>query len=64
MKTKDFKNLKDNDLSELVKLVKTKKLELIKNQVKLTSSKEKNVKIGKILRKEIAQILSLVKTKK
>lgn len=64
MKIKEFKDLKNEETKKLLALVAKKKLELLRNAVKLTSSKEKNVKIGKVTRKEIAQILTIIKEKK
>lgn len=64
MKIKEFKDLKNEEIKKLLALVAKKKLELLRNAVKLTSSKEKNVKISKVTRKEIAQILTIIKEKK
>lgn len=63
MKIKDLKELKTKDVKDLLELVEKKKLELIKNQVKITNSKEKNIKQAWSIRKEIAQILSIIKSK-
>lgn len=60
MKTKDFKNLKNEETKKLLDLVAKKKLELMQNTVKLLGSKEKNIKKGKVLRKEIAQVLTIL----
>lgn len=46
-----------------IKTLATKRLDLIKNQVKIAGGKEKNLKKSWALRKEIAQILTLIKQK-
>ncbi len=61
MKIKEIKEIRTKDVKDLEKLVSKKKLELVKNQVKITGTKEKNVKKSWILRKEIAQILTIIK---
>lgn len=63
MKIKNLKELKTRETKDLLGLIAKKKLELIKNQVKLTSSREKNVKRAWLERKEIAQILSIINIK-
>ena len=63
MKTKEFGSLKTKEIKELKDLVSKKKLELIKNQVKILSGKEKNLKKIWGLRKEIAQVLTIIKEK-
>ncbi len=60
MKNKD---LNTKDVKELEKLVSTKKLDLLKNQVKIAGGKDKNLKTAWKLRKEIAQILTALKAK-
>ncbi|KKP47704.1 MAG: hypothetical protein UR39_C0003G0106 [Candidatus Woesebacteria bacterium GW2011_GWA1_33_30] len=61
MKIKDLKELRNKDIKNLLSLVAQKKIEVIKNAVKTAGTKEKNVKLGKILKKEIAQVLTLVR---
>lgn len=63
MKTKEFKSIKIKEIKELKNLVSKKKLELIKNQVKMLSGKEKNLKKIWGLKKEIAQLLTVIKEK-
>lgn len=60
MKKNEFNKLKDKSLGELVELVHSKKLEVSKLQVKIATGKEKNIKLIKNLRKEIAQIFTLI----
>lgn len=64
MKIKEIKNLRNEEIKKLKDLVSKKKLELMQNMVKLLSSKEKNVKKNKILKKEIAQVLTILEAKK
>lgn len=63
MKTKEFGNLKIKEIKELKALIFKKKLELIKIQVKMHSGKEKNLKKIWALKKEVSQILTLIKEK-
>lgn len=63
MKIKELKELKSKDIKDLEAMVSKKKLELIKNQVKIASGKEKNLKTAWKLRKEISQIVTIVKQK-
>jgi len=61
MKKNDFKNLKVKKIEELKKTVSAKKLELMKLLSNKASKAEKNLKKGRNLKKEIAQILTLVR---
>lgn len=63
MKIKNLKELKNKELKELNVLVAKKKLDLMKNAVKIAMSKEKNLKTAWVLKKEIAQILTIIKSK-
>ena len=63
MKAKEFGNLKIKEIKELKSLISKKKLEQIKIQVKMHSGKEKNLKRIWALKKEIAQVLTLIKEK-
>ncbi|MEK7169000.1 MAG: 50S ribosomal protein L29 [Patescibacteria group bacterium] len=63
MKIKEIKDLKTKTVKDLETLVSKKKLELVKNTVKIAGGKEKNLKVAWILRKEIAQIMTVIKTK-
>ena len=57
------KDLHTKELKELEKMLSKNKLDLIKNQVKIAGGKEKNLKKSWALRKEIAQILTIIKQK-
>jgi ribosomal protein L29 len=63
MKIKELKEIKNKEVKDLEKMVSQKKLELIKNQVKIAGAQEKNIKKSWTLRKEIAQILSVIRSK-
>lgn len=63
MKIKEIKELKTKEIKDLENLVSKKKIELVKNQVKIVSGKEKNLKKAWNLRKEIAQVLSIINIK-
>ena len=63
MKIKEVKDLTTKTVNELQDLVLKKKLELVKNTVKIAGGKEKNLKVAWILRKEIAQIMTVLKLK-
>jgi len=60
MKIKELKALKTKEVKDLEALVSKKRLEVLKTEVKIAGSKEKNVKILRNLKKEIAQILTLI----
>lgn len=64
MKIKELKDLKTKELKDLLGLVAKKKVELLKNAVKIAGGKEKDIKKNWTLRKEISQILTIVNTKK
>lgn len=61
MKKKDLKMLVGKKTKELEKILSEKRLEILKNQAEVYSGKEKNLKKAKNLRKEIAQILTIIK---
>jgi ribosomal protein L29 len=60
MKKNDFKSLKTKKVDELKKTVSAKKLELLKLLSNKVSKGDKNLKKGRNLKKEIAQILTLI----
>ena len=63
MKRKDFIELKAKETADLLKMVKTKKTELAKLGPKVSAGEEKNLKKAAGLRREVAQILTLIKEK-
>lgn len=64
MKTKDLKALVAKSDVELGKTLIDKKLELEKVLLAISTGKEKNFKKGKNLRREIAQVLTILNQKK
>lgn len=63
MKKKEFKDLKNKEIKDLIKMLKDKKESLSKIVLDIKSGTEKNLKKGNNLRKEIAKILTLIKEK-
>lgn len=63
MKIKELKVNKEKDLKSLQSMVSKLRIELIKNEVKVAGGKEKNLKTTWRIRKEIAQLLSIIKSK-
>lgn len=63
MKKKDLQLIRSKSLSELYALVKGKKEELTLTYAKLKAGKVKNTSILKNLKKDIAQLLTLIKEK-
>ena len=61
MKKNDYKNLKTKKAEDLKKMISEKKLELLKLLSNKVSKGDKNLKKGRNLKKEIAQILTLVR---
>ncbi len=60
MKKKDLKNLRAKEIDELRKLVSEKKKEVAVIYGKVKVGQEKNLKKMKGLKKEIAQILTII----
>ena len=63
MKTKEFKDLKAKKIEELVKIVVAKKLEHALVKAKMAQGGEKNLKLAKNLRLDIARISTLITEK-
>jgi len=63
MKRKEFTELRGKDIKALSKLAFEKKVEAMKVKVAMTGGKEKNLKVYKNIRHEIAQILTLIREK-
>lgn len=59
MKRKDLEGLKTKKATELLKMVRERKLELAKALAMASAGREKNLKKAKNLRREIAQILTI-----
>jgi len=63
MKKKDYREFKTKETAELEKALAGKRTDLAKTVPSLRSGKEKNLKKAKNLRREIAQILTLIREK-
>lgn len=63
MKKKDLLELRAKEIKELQSLLAKKKQELAKMMLELRAGKIKNVHVGKSLRKDMAQILTIMKEK-
>jgi len=63
VKKKEFNELKGKEIEDLKKTVKTKKAELAKLGPKVIAGEEKNLKKAANLRREVAQILTLIREK-
>ncbi len=63
MKKADLTSLRTKEIKELTKALKDKKGELAKLTQKIKSGSEKNLKKGKLLKKDIAQILTVIREK-
>jgi len=63
MKKNDLKLIRSKTLPELVSLVRSKKEELTLSYTKLKADKIKNTSLLKNLKKDIAQLLTLIREK-
>ena len=63
MKRKDYNELKGKTIEDLVKLAGDKKNESVKEKMKILGGKEKNLKVHRNLRAEVAKILTLAREK-
>jgi len=61
MKKKDLLIYREKDLKEVLKSLSEKRMEAKKAQAEMFGGKEKNLKKVRNLRKEIAQILTILK---
>jgi ribosomal protein L29 len=63
MKRKEFTDLKSKTVADLLKMASAKQVESLKKKMQILGGKEKNLKAYRILRAEIAKILTLVREK-
>ncbi len=63
MKRKDFEDLRTKSAQEIGKILVAKRLEANKKRMEALAGKEKNLKLYRNLRREIAKILTLVREK-
>ena len=63
MKAKELKDLRTKEKKDLVKMVNEKRVELTKITSRMYAGREKNLKKGKMIRRDIAQIMSIMNMK-
>lgn len=63
MKKKELQEIKAKSVADLTKLANTKRVEIDKALLEIGVQKEKNLKKAKITKKDLAQILTLIKEK-
>jgi ribosomal protein L29 len=63
MKKKDLTDLRNKKINELEKLVSKKRNELINTYAKIKAGQEKNLKKAKNIRRDVAQILTIIREK-
>ncbi len=63
MKRKEFNEIKTKQIKDLTKMLGTKKLEARKVKMNLLAGKEKNIKVYRNIRREIAQIMTIIREK-
>ncbi len=63
MKKKDLKSLRTKEKKEILKTLEKKRKSLSESWIKTKAGQEKNTKKVKMLRKDIAQILTILKEK-
>ncbi len=63
MKKKDLQELRKKEIPELKNLAEEKRLEIERVRAEIVSGREKNLKKVKNLRRDLAQILTLIKEK-
>lgn len=61
MKTKDLKGLREKKKDALIKLLQEKRDQLDNATMEIKVKKEKNLKKAKIIRKNIAQIITILR---
>jgi len=63
MKRKDYADLKGRTFEELTKMASVKRTDAVKKKMQILAGKEKNLKVYRNLRVEIAKILTLIREK-
>lgn len=63
MKKKELQTFKDKKLEELKKAVQEKRVEIAKASAEMYAGKEKNLKKAKNAKRELAQVLTLLRQK-
>ena len=63
MKRKEFTDIKTKSVKDLTRMVMDKKVEMSKKRVEMFSGREKNLKYFNNLRRDVAQIMTILKEK-
>ena len=63
MKRKDYTDLKEKTVKEQTKMASAKRAEATKKKMEILGGKEKNLKLHRNLRAEVAKILTLIREK-
>lgn len=63
MKKKDLTDLRNKKTNELEKLLAKKRNELVNTYAKIKAGQEKNLKKAKNIRRDVAQILTIIREK-
>lgn len=63
MKKKELTDLRNKKTNELEKLLSKKRNELINTYAKIKAGQEKNLKKAKNIRRDVAQILTIIREK-
>ena len=63
MKKKDLTDLRNKKINELEKLLSKKRNELINTYAKIKAGQEKDLKKAKNIRRDVAQILTIIREK-
>lgn len=63
MKKKDLEQFKNKTIKEMEEFVKTKEQNLLKSTLDLKSGRVKNVRIAKNIRRDLAQIKTILQEK-
>lgn len=63
MKKRELRDLKNKSVKELIKIVDKKAIEIMKVKAKSKVSKEKNLKHVKNIKKDVAQIKTVIREK-
>lgn len=63
MKRKEFNDIKGKPIKDLTKMLGEKKLEARKVKMNLLAGKEKNLKVYRNIRREVAQIMTVIREK-
>ena len=63
MKRKHYQDLKGKTIKELLKLATVKKAEALKKKMQIMGGREKNLKLYRQIRTEVAKILTLAREK-